>query len=74
MKKLTQLGMVFGMVVSASALAGPEEDRTAFQNFYEKRFPQVVEGDFINGVYSILPGEREQWEAIEEFPPYEVAI
>jgi sulfur-oxidizing protein SoxA len=25
-------------------------------------------------VYSILPEAREQWEAIEEFPPYELAI
>jgi sulfur-oxidizing protein SoxA len=30
--------------------------------------------DFQNGVYSILPEAREQWEAIEEFPPYEIAI
>lgn len=74
MKKITQLALVLGVAASGYALASPEADRAAFQNFYEKRFPQVAEGDFINGVYSILPAAREQWEAIEEFPPYEVAI
>ena len=74
MKKITQLALVLGVAASGYALASPEADRAAFQNFYEKRFPQVTEGDFINGVYSILPAAREQWEAIEEFPPYEVAI
>ncbi len=74
MKKLAQLGMVLTAVVSASALATPAQDRAAFEKFYENRFPQVTEGDFVNGVYSILPAAREQWESIEEFPPYEVAI
>lgn len=74
MKKLTQLGILVSVAVSAPALASPEQDRATFEKFYESRFPQVAEGDFINGVYSILPAAREQWEAIEEFPPYEVAI
>jgi sulfur-oxidizing protein SoxA len=77
MKKIIR-NVAFGLVglsVSAASVAGPEEDRQAFRKFYENRFPQVQPiGDFQNGVYSILPQAREQWEAIEEFPPYELAI
>lgn len=77
MKKIIR-NVAFGLVglsVSAASVAGPEEDRQAFRKFYENRFPQVQPiADFQNGVYSILPEAREQWEAIEEFPPYELAI
>ena len=77
MKKIIRhvaFGLV-GLSVSAASVAGPEEDRQAFRKFYENRFPQVQPiGDFQNGVYSILPAAREQWEAIEEFPPYELSI
>ena len=54
--------------------AGPVEDQAAFQKYYESRFPNTPTADFANGVYSILPEAREQWESIEEFPPYEIAI
>lgn len=59
---------------SGAVQADPEADRLAFQGYFEKRFPQVEQADFANGIYSILPAAREQWEAIEEFPPYEVDI
>jgi len=65
---------LLGLSVSAASVAGPEEDRIAFQKFYENRFPDTPVQDFQNGVYSILPEAREQWESIEEFPPYELAI
>jgi sulfur-oxidizing protein SoxA len=65
---------LLGLSVSAAVVAGPAEDRAAFQKFYENRFPETPVDDFKNGVYSILPAAREQWEAIEEFPPYELAI
>jgi len=65
---------LLGLSVSAASVAGPEEDRAAFQKFYENRFPDTPVDDFKNGVYSILPSAREQWEAIEEFPPYELSI
>ena len=65
---------LLGLSVSASSVAGPEEDRMAFRKFYENRFPDTPVEDFKNGIYSILPEAREQWESIEEFPPYELAI
>ena len=54
--------------------ATPEEDLKAFQEYFKKRFPDVPFDDFINGVYAIDPASREQWEAIEEFPPYDINI
>ncbi len=56
------------------ALAGPEEDREAFQNYYLSRFPEVALEEYINGIYALDEDARQQWLEIEEFPPYEFAI
>ena len=54
--------------------ASPEEDLTVFQNYFEDRFPDTEFNDYQNGVYSIHPSAREQWESIEDFPPYEINV
>ncbi|MCU7846356.1 MAG: sulfur oxidation c-type cytochrome SoxA [Candidatus Thiodiazotropha sp. (ex Monitilora ramsayi)] len=59
---------------AAAQASTPEEDLKAFQDFYKKRFPNVETSDYVNGAYSIDPVGRENWEAIEEFPPYEPFI
>lgn len=74
MKSLFTAGLLATLGWSMSVAADPEADRLAFQAFYEKRFPKVEYNDFGNGVYSILPVARAQWEEIEEFPPYEPEI
>ncbi len=56
------------------AQASPEDDLKAFQAYFKKRFPDVPFQEFANGVYAIDKASREQWEAIEEFPPYEINI
>jgi sulfur-oxidizing protein SoxA len=56
------------------AQADPEDDLKAFRNYYMERFPDTPFEDFANGVYSIDKASREQWEQLEEFPPYELAI
>lgn len=56
------------------ATAGPEEDRAAFAAHYQSRFPDVPFAEFANGIYAIDSDAREQWQEIEEFPPYEFAI
>jgi sulfur-oxidizing protein SoxA len=63
-----------GLGLALSVSAGPVEDQAAFQKYYENKFPNTPVMDFQNGVYSILPEAREQWESIEELPPYEIAI
>ena len=57
-----------------NAVAGPEEDRVAFNNYFTAKFSKTPVDDFINGIYSIDAPSREQWEEIEEFPPYEIDI
>ena len=77
MKKLfrTMALLAMSFSISATALAStPEEDLEAFRDFFNKRFPNVEKLEYINGVYSIDPVGRENWEAIEEFPPYEPFI
>lgn len=62
------------VAVPTTSTAAPEDDKKAFQEFYKKRFPNVPFDDYINGVYALNAGAREQWMAIEEFPPYQIAI
>ena len=75
MKRL--LVIAAAAVVTAAPLvssASPEDDLKAFRGYFMERFPNVPLEEFANGVYAIDPASREQWEAIEEFPPYEIAI
>jgi len=63
-----------GLVAPAATAATVEEDIKSFQGYYTSKFPGTPFNDFINGVYSIDSASREQWEAIEEFAPYEIDI
>jgi L-cysteine S-thiosulfotransferase len=65
------LACTLGAPVVAST---PEEDKALFQQFFQERFPKVPLQDFGNGMYAIDAVSRENWEAIEEFPPYEPAL
>jgi sulfur-oxidizing protein SoxA len=58
----------------ASVLAGPEEDREAFRNYYQSRFPDVALEEYVNGIYALDENARQQWMEIEEFPPYVFSI
>ncbi len=58
----------------AAAEIDPEADRKAFVRYFHSAFPNVPPDDYINGVYAIDRQSREQWEAIEEFPPYEESV
>lgn len=66
----TMLALLPMMAVHAS----PEEDQKAFQEFYKTKFPKTEFSDFVNGVYSIDAAAREQWEEMEDFPPYELDV
>jgi sulfur-oxidizing protein SoxA len=58
----------------AASDVNPEADRKAFQKYFTDRFPKVPFKDFVNGPYSMDAGLHKQWEAKEEFPPYEFAV
>lgn len=64
--------LMVALCVPLSAQATPEEDLKSFREYFKKRFPDTPFDDFINGVYAIDASSREQWESIEEFPPYEI--
>jgi L-cysteine S-thiosulfotransferase len=70
---LAAAGVVCTLATPALATT-PEQDKEDFQAYFEHRFPNVPMQEFGNGVYAIDPVGRENWEAIEDFPPYETAI
>ena len=76
MKKLLTATILLGLLGSFTlpAQATPQEDLAEFRAYFKNRFPNTPFNDFINGVYSIDAASREQWEEIEEFPPYELNI
>lgn len=65
---------LIGAIATPAMATTPEEDKATFQSYFKQRFPNVPEDDFKNGAYAIDAIGRENWEAIEEFPPYENAI
>ena len=72
LKQLTIAAVVYGF--AATIQAGPQEDRQTFIDTYKWKFPNVPMEEYPNGAYAIDPIGRENWEAIEEFPPYETFI
>jgi len=68
------LAMAVFCSVALSVQATPEEDREIFQKYNKERFSSVPYQEFANGSYSFDKAGRENWEAIEEFPPYEPFI
>ena len=60
--------------LSQPSLASPEEDRLAFVSHYQSLFPEVPFAEYANGIYAFDEDARAQWQAIEEFPPYEFSI
>ena len=49
-------------------------DTEKIQSYFKNRFPSVPLEDFSNGVYALDKIARENWDALEEFPPYEIHI
>jgi sulfur-oxidizing protein SoxA len=76
MKKLLTIAATLGLISAASLAvqASPQEDLKEFRAYFAERFPDVPFKEYSNGVYAIDQASREQWEAIEEFPPYELNI
>ena len=68
------LTAAFMVVTPFAAQATPDQDLKEFREHYFKKLPNTPKNDFINGVYSIDPASREQWEAFEEFPSYEIYV
>jgi L-cysteine S-thiosulfotransferase len=75
MKKLaTALSVMLIVTTPLVAQSTPDDDLKAFRSYFTHKFPNTPVDDFANGVYSVDPASREQWEAFEEFPSYQIAI
>ena len=70
---LRKILIVILFIPSVFAIASPGKDFDDFVSYFENRFDTPFE-DYKNGVYSIDKSAREQWEAMEEFPPYELNV
>ena len=69
---LSALSVLGGAPMVADA--SPESDLKKFRTYFFKKFPGVKLQDYGNGIYAINESRREEWENIEEFPPYEDGI
>ena len=74
MIKSIAIAAILTALPATAISATPKEDQQEFQEYFMKRFPDTPFSDFNNGVYSIDAASREQWEDIEEFPPYELNL
>jgi len=72
MIKLMLICMV--SMVTATVYADPEKDKQLLTDFFKARFAGVPLQEFANGSYAYDTIGRASWEAIEEFPPYEIAV
>lgn len=73
-KILTALTAAMMATAPILTSATPEEDLKDFRAYFHNKFPDTPKNDFINGVYSVHGPSREQWEAFEEFPSYEIFV
>jgi len=76
MMRSTKLLTLAAALVAAPLVvnATPASDNESYQNYFNTKFPQVSMQDYADGVYAIDHIKRTNWEAIEEFPPYETFI
>ncbi|MCP4043047.1 MAG: sulfur oxidation c-type cytochrome SoxA [Gammaproteobacteria bacterium] len=61
---------------STAATAGvdPEADLKAYKAYFKERFPSYGPREFSLGMYNYNDDKRAQYEAIMEFPPYEIVV
>jgi len=60
--------------VTASDEISPQADLDTIQGFFKNKFHSMPWEEFANGSYALDPAWRANWELIEEFPPYEMAV
>jgi L-cysteine S-thiosulfotransferase len=66
--------IVLALPAAPADAADPDADFKAFRDYFTKRFPAVPLDDFVNGPYAMDAELRKQWQAIDDFPPYDFAV
>lgn len=82
MKKFSKLALAAVCAISASVVmadkkaneTSPADDIKVYREYFQKRFPGIPLSEFANGAYALDKVARDNWMAIEEFPPYELPI
>jgi sulfur-oxidizing protein SoxA len=74
MKKILMMAAIVMGLSPVFASASPQQDLKQFRAYFFKKFPGVKLQDFADGIYGINKQRRVEWEAMEEFPPYEPGV
>lgn len=77
MKKLLITVAVVGLGLGlplVSQAADPRQEMEQFQAYFKKKFPDVPFDNFKLGIYALNKQMYQQYEAINEFPPYEIGL
>jgi len=70
---MTAIGLVAG--AQMTALASPADDLKKFRSYFENKLPAGKKmSDYADGIYIYNQDMYDSWQAIEEFPPYELDI
>lgn len=60
-----------GQAVASDYASHAEKSRTDLVNYFQAKHPNRPFEDYIHGIYGYNAERKSQWEAQEEFPPYE---
>jgi len=78
MKRIAMMLGVLGAagLASATVQADPASDLKAFQGYFAKKYPKVKKDEFANGLYGLpeFKEYRDNWEALNDFPGYELGM
>ena len=74
MKRIALALLGAGLVVSATAQAGPEDDRKQLISHFKSKLPGVKYQDYIYGALALDKDGKSQYDSIMEFPPFEGVI
>ena len=70
----TTICFLFFLSATAAAIASPQEDLAALRTFYQQRFPTLSPDDYSMGSYALDPIAKQNWDSLQDFPPYEMDI
>ncbi len=71
---ITTAVALLGLAPAMATMASPQDDLKEFRSYYFKKFPGIKLQDYADGIYGISKERRVEWEAMEEFPPYEPGV
>ncbi len=74
MKKIALALLGAGLMASAVAQAGPEEDRKQAIAYFKSKLPTVKFQDYIYGALALDKDSKSQYDSIMEFPPFEGVV